>query len=321
MEIIISAYGDWMKPQVAEMFSHQYGVSKREFSSLIENFYEHPFQKDKCIRIAAVEDKKVVGFQSFFYWPYEMNGRKFRSFQSGNSLVHPHYRNRGIFRKLLEYVDVHREEMGIDFLIGFPIDVSKNSLLGNGWKNILDLDWYVCPSSIFSFVSRHENEKLKTVFKRESGYAIGPVNDGRIHISNENGFVEWRENYSPKGNYFYHTYSEGDKSVRFSLKTSRRKKIIRELTIGNILTGNNDPAFIQKGLKDLIRKVRSSRCISMVSFAQNSASGFLTDELLRNAGLKKINKRIYFCVKSFAGSDAIEDASKWLLFRSDIDTW
>jgi len=310
-----------MKDQVASLFSLQYGVSKQAFSTLIDNFYDHPFQKGKCIRIAALDGKTVVGFQSFFSWPYEMNGKTYRSFQSGNSLVHPSYRSKGIFRKLLEYIDLHREEMGIDFLLGFPIEVSKNSFLRNGWKNILNLDWFVCPSSILSIFSGNENEKLKTIFSQNNSTFIPSSIQNLIHLSTAKEFVDWRINYSTKLNHFYHTYTEKDKTICFSLKTSRRKRIIRELIIGNISTNSKDSVFIQKSLKDLITIVKARRCISIISFAQNPNAFFISSEIIQNVGFKKNNRQIYFCVKSFGGSEPIEDASKWQLFRSDIDTW
>ena len=73
----IGLYEDWMKPQVAKLFCLQYGVNEDNFSKLIDNFYEHPFQKDKCIRIVAKEGKTIIGFQSFIYWPYEYNNKTY----------------------------------------------------------------------------------------------------------------------------------------------------------------------------------------------------------------------------------------------------
>jgi GNAT superfamily N-acetyltransferase len=321
MEITIRDFEDWMKPQVAGLFSQQYGVDPKEFTRLMDEFYEHPYQQKKCIRVVAMDGEKVAGFQSFFYWPCEINRKIFNSFQSGNSLVHPEYRNRGIFRKLLEYVDEHKEDFEIDFLLGFPIEVSKNSLIRNGWKNILDLNWYINVSNVFSFLNTNENKKLRTIFKQESSILSHLDTGNLMHVSNDKDFVEWRKNYSSNSNYFFHTYHEGNNSVEFCMKTSRRKKIIRELVIGNILSDHNDPAFIQRGLTDCIHILKSSHCISLISFAQNPACSFLSAEILRESGFKKINKRIYFAVKSFVGPEPVENPSNWMLFRSAIDTW
>src|SRR5687768_7265779 len=99
MDIVL--YENWMKSQVAELFSRQYGIERQAFTQLMDNFYDHPFQAKKSIRIVAKEGDTIVGFQSFFYWPYDYQGRTYNSFQSGNSLVHPDHRGKGIFQKLL----------------------------------------------------------------------------------------------------------------------------------------------------------------------------------------------------------------------------
>ena len=90
----IGLYEDWMRLQVSKMFSNEYHIKEEIFADLMEKFYEHPFQKDKCILIVAKEGQIITGFQSFFFWPYEMNGKTYNSYQSGNSLVHPNFRGK-----------------------------------------------------------------------------------------------------------------------------------------------------------------------------------------------------------------------------------
>jgi hypothetical protein len=116
MNIKIAFYEDWMKAQVAKMFSMQYGVDGHFFAKQIEDFYEHPFQKNKSIRIVALDGDKVAGFQSFVYWPYNYGKTTYNSYQSGNSLVHQDYRGKGIFNKLLSFFET--EKIDVDFLIG-----------------------------------------------------------------------------------------------------------------------------------------------------------------------------------------------------------
>lgn len=321
MDIRIVAYEDWMKPQIAEMFSLQYNVPAGDFSTLMDNFYDHPYQKEKCIRIAAVQGEKVIGFQSFFYWPYYYNGQLYHSFQSGNSLVNPDYRGKGIFQQLLNYLEKHREKYGIDFLIGFPINASRNSLIRNGWKNILDMEWHIAPSSpVFSLLG-DENKKLSRHFNDRSDLSIREIVNEGFRLSDEKEFLEWRKCYSANQNYFYHVYKENGKSIEFTLKSSRRKKIIRELIIGNVRTESHDTAFLKNAFQDLRSSVKKSGAASFLSFAGNPHSKYISEELLSSASFRKIDKKIFFAVKTFSESHPAEDSSKWILFRSDIDTW
>ena len=118
-----------MQDQVTQLFSAEYGVSQSEFTDTFVSFYEHPFQGRNAIRVVALEGEQVVGFQSFFFWPYRFEGRSMRSFQSGNSLVHPDYRGRGIFQSLLNFIYDQARELDIDFLMGFPVEASHRSFL------------------------------------------------------------------------------------------------------------------------------------------------------------------------------------------------
>ena len=126
--MLITFYEDWMKDQVVDLFVEEYKVTKDYFSAFFDQFYDAPFQKKNSIRLVALEDKKVIGFQSFFYWPFIKNNIKYKSLQSGNSLIHKDHRGKGIFSKLLNFIDENKAELKIDFLIGFPIDASFNSL-------------------------------------------------------------------------------------------------------------------------------------------------------------------------------------------------
>jgi hypothetical protein len=47
----IGVYEEWMKPQIAKMFSLQYGVNEDVFIKLFENFYQHVFQKKTALSL------------------------------------------------------------------------------------------------------------------------------------------------------------------------------------------------------------------------------------------------------------------------------
>jgi hypothetical protein len=317
MELKIAAYESWMLPQVAAMFSAQYGVPADEFALLVQKFYEHPFQATKCIRVVALDGEKVAGFQSFFYWPYERNGKVFNSFQSGNSLVHPDYRGKGLFQKLLDYVEVHREELNIDFLMGFPVEESYKSFIRNKWENPFDLHWFIRLVNPFSFLFGKPERKLAKRFSPESFAAGFTHEDSFIRLHASPAFAEWRKSYAT-GNYYQHTFREGKNEARFSMKLNRRKKILTELIIGDVQSSTYEAEFLSKAFSDLKRR---TRCVTFLSIAVNSNSKATSTDFLRSCGFKPITKKIYFIIKPFKEIDGIRDNTNWLVFRSDIDTW
>ena len=122
--IKITFYEPWMKSQIITLFENEYSIDKNDFDNLLTKLYEHPIQLNKCIQLVALDDDLVVGFQSFFYWPYTRNNKCYKSLQSGNSIIHPNYRGKGIFRKLINHIFEQQIPINADFFIGFPVEAS-----------------------------------------------------------------------------------------------------------------------------------------------------------------------------------------------------
>lgn len=317
----IGLYEDWMRPQVASLFSAQYGIKEEDFSELIGNFYEHAFQKDKCIRIIAKEGTTIIGFQSFFYWPYLLNGTTINSYQSGNSLVHPDYRGKGIFQKLLNYLDVHKDKLGIDMLIGFPIDQSVGSLIRNKWLNIFNLQWFVKSGNPLSVLLPLNKKQLNKYFPDVESPDYSVNTSEFLKLSHAPAFNAWRATHYDSSNYFSFVYKTDKDELVLKLKTNIRKRVIKELIIGDIITTSYEPAFLSKAFDDFFKKVKKIYCISIVSIAYNPNADQRLSQALALNGFKKLNKQIYFCVKPFTHNASFTDITKWMIYRGDIDTW
>jgi len=306
-----------MRPQVIELFNMEYGIPIDEFDRLFGDFYEHPFQKEQCIRIVSVDGKKVAGFQSFFYWPVMVNGQLVKAYQSGNSLVHPDFRGQRLFARMLNYI--HEPESGFqcDLLIGFPVEASYNSFIRNGWYNPFNLQWYIKPlNPILSMLSNPEkqlekkwNNRMKADFQFDPKIAA---------VAQQGAFDDYRFNYE-KGDFYRFTFEENGLKAFFELKAQRRKKVIRELVIGKFLSSHLDVPFIQRAFDGLIKAVRKSSNFTMISCAINPDSPELK-QAMTHCGFKPIDRKIYFIAKGPV-ADQIKDWSHWWIYRSDIDTW
>jgi GNAT superfamily N-acetyltransferase len=319
--IKITFYEDWMKPQISTLFENEYGVKKSDFEELMSKLYEHPIQSTKSIQLVALDDKKVVGFQSFFYWPYLLNNKIFNSFQSGNSLTHPDYRGRGIFKKLLNYVFENSEIVKADFFIGFPVQASYGSFIKNKWENIFNLVWYVKLLNPFAFL--FSNKKLlNTHFDFPS--IISSESNNFFSLNTQVEFYNWKNELKlNKQSYFYHTYtiSEND-AIIFEMKFQKRKKIINEVIIGKIYFKGNSRKELIDAIKDVLTFLRKVKCVTICSIAINEFFK-LPDykAILTNLKFNKINKEIYFIVKSSSCDFDINKPELWDVGRADIDTW
>ena len=313
----IQKYEDWMRPQVVALFDMEYSTGAAQFDTLFGQFYEQEFQLRECIRIVALEGDTVAGFQSFFYWPIVMSGREARSYQSGNSLVHPDYRGKGLFGKMLNYIHEPGSGFNAELLIGFPVEASYNSFMRNGWKNPFNLQWYIKPMNpILSFFSSPELQLRKAWGNRSADDFTSDVS--LVTVAQRADFDRYRYAYET-GDFYRYTYEKEGKKAFFEMKAQRRKRIIRELVVGKFLTTNADEEFMRRAVQSLIEEVKRKANFTLISFAINNTAAGLKN-VLTELGLRPIEKKIYFIAKGPV-ADNVTDWSNWWMFRSDIDTW
>jgi GNAT superfamily N-acetyltransferase len=320
MVVSIDFYSDKMKDQVIMLFCNQYNEDINQFTLFFEKFYEHSFQKNKAIKIVALEGDKVVGFQSFFYWPYQSGEMIYNSFQSGNSLVHPEYRGQGLFRKMLAFVYENGKE--IDFMVGFPVQASYNSFIRNKWTNLFNLQWYIKQVSFIAPITSSfysAEDRLSQVFTIRNKEIKEVNNKQELKLLNNLEFNEWRNSYS-KDIKFYFFFKQDEKEIEFELKYNVRKKIIGELIVGRVSTNSNEEKFIHSAIKELLLKSKKTKVITLVSVALNSNNKGKINLIIRKS-FKKIEKQIYFILKGGEENKKLNNVENWNLSRADIDTW
>ena len=315
MEIL--AYQDWMKPQVIKMFVEEYGVEEAAFEKLFTHFYESEFQKDRCIRIVAVEGQKVGGFQSFFYWPLKQNGKTVDAWQSGNSLVHPDFRGKGLFAKMLDFIHQPDSGFNAELLIGFPVEMSYNSFIRNKWSNPFNLQWHVKIGNPLLSLFRIGSTDIPSIFRRDKQEDFS-TNDTTYKVEQSKAFDAYRFGYQNEslGRLIMH---ENEHSIFLEFKIQIRKKIIRELVIGKIMFSGNNEHINVKLLARALRKIRRGIRPSIFSFACNEyLSSWM--RILDENGFKKHDKKIYFIAKGKIAEN-VTNWKEWDIQRGDIDTW
>ncbi len=319
--IKITFYEPWMKSQIISLFENEYGIDRNNFENLMTKLYEHPIQKDKCIQLVALDDNLVVGFQSFFYWPYTYNNKSYKSLQSGNSIIHPNYRGRGIFQKLINYIFYQETSIDVDFLLGFPVEESFKSFTKNKWINIFDLKWYVKVINPFGFLFN-----FKTLLKEHNHYL--PLKSDWIepffNLQKESTFYNWKNDLKNNSfNYFYYEYKISETTaIIFEIKIQSRKKIIHEAIIGKIQFIGNSREYLKNALSELLNHLKKHKCITICSIAINEhfkSPDYAT--LVKELKFKAINKKIHFIIKPLKTIPEIHNPSLWDIGRADIDTW
>jgi hypothetical protein len=312
----IELYKEWMFPQIIKLFVNEYKISNEEFITFWMRLYENDYQINRSIRIVAIEENTVIGFQSYFYWPYIIEGKIKNSYQSGNSIVHPSHRGKGVFKKLLNY----EIESNIDFLVGFPVEASFNSFIKSKWLNVLDLQWYVRIINPLSFF--FSKKRINKVFSQTVEFSSQKSNYNTLCENTE--FQNWKDNLrNQKSNYYTFIWKHKDGSqITFELKTQTRKIIITELIIGKIKFDENSQIYLENALLDFINTAIKTKSITICSVALNPFlyNGKIID-VVKSVCFFKINRNIHFIVKSNIDNNSITNPNNWNIGRSDIDTW
>jgi GNAT superfamily N-acetyltransferase len=313
----IQKYEIWMRQQVIELFQMEYGTDAEDFDAFFEQFYEHPFQESDGIRIAATDGDKVIGFQSFFHWPMDIGGKFTHAYQSGNSLVHPDYRGKGLFGKMLNYIHTEEAHMPHNLLIGFPVEMSFGAFMKNKWHNPFDLQWYIKPlRPLLAAITNPEKSLALRLVQREPVTLHGA--SSHTAVAQTDAYDSYRFAYQ-KGHYYRYTHQNELGTVLFEMKAQRRKKILKELIIGKVVRSNDDTGLLREAFEGLLKQINKSAHFSFVSIAINPLSSDF-NQLVQTFGFRKIEKKIHFIAKGPI-ADQVEDWGTWEIFRADIDTW
>lgn len=341
-QIEIRYYEERMKPQVLAMFREEYEMKERSSNRLFKflrinkpwfpsideqsfvhfynSLYEHPLQKGKCIPLVAMAGDSVVGFISFFYWPYTYNDKTYLSLQTGNLIVDKNYRSRGIFSQLVNYVFEKETSLKVDFFVTFPADVSYKGFVHNKWDHIFDMRWYVRlvnPLAIFFPVGL--GRKFKTEFLPISNPA------SRLKLSEDSAFVSWKHQLKlgENAHYFFSAQVGNNKRITFEMTTQVRKRIIKELVIGKVYFDPDTEKQLKLALKQLLTAARRSMAVTMVSIAVNEhlpEPNYV--EALKVMGFRGIDKFLHVVIKPLnCHEPLIFSPSSWDVGRADIDTW
>ncbi|MEY3982743.1 MAG: hypothetical protein RL160_300 [Bacteroidota bacterium] len=285
------------------------------FVQRFEALYEHPYQQGRNRIILATEGEALAGMISYVYWPLNNTEAGCRSFQMTGLLVSPDFRGQGVFSKLLEAMKEWGVKEKADFMIGFPVPLSKPTFVKKGWTNSFDLQWFIQPLSLWAALRRKPfsgkgfSTKVPDHIKADS----------YLQTAADPEFWQYREALMPEWTSYWFTYDSGDQKVSIQFRTGIRKGL-SEATIGKIYAGNASASTIKNALKRLFEALRKDGSIVFVSIAVNPQCHSETLKAVEKRFIK-ISKRIHFINICFTGRSEGLQPENWNLMRGDLETW
>lgn len=313
MEIV--KFEPWMNEQVINLFVDEYDEQIDKLKLHLNYQYEHSFQLNRCVRMAAIEDGEVVGFTSFLYWPIIKNEREnYQSFQCGNVIVSKNHRGKGVFSKILLELNSNPSYFTYDFIIGFPVVASFPGFIKKGWSNPQALVWLIKLNTTPRALLRLHQPKSSVALTEQEKVEVASFNSSpgtQLTVD----FLDYREKIG-RGSYLRKVLRRRNHDIHIEVKYQKRNKFIKEAIIGLYNTSDG------KGLTtdDIMDIIRESNRFQTAVFFSVAVIPNQADQWKR-AGFQVLKGReIPFIVKN-GSKNFSQEFTELPLGRADFDTW
>lgn len=144
----------------------------------------------------AVDGGRVVALRAFLRWEFGRDGEVVRAVRAVDTVTHPDYRGRGLFRRLtLEALDALRDE-GVAFVFNTPNDQSRPGYLTMGWQVVGRLPMSVRVRVRVRSVARMARVPAAMWSEPTSGTVVvadvAPVRSARLTTRRTAEYLAWR---------------------------------------------------------------------------------------------------------------------------------
>lgn len=298
------------KTSILDLTKKTYGDSEISSPSYYDWLYRQNPQGKPIIFLAKDEEKNdsVIGMEPIVPMKLIIDQNVITSYLSCNSIVHPDYRKKGIFSKLLSLILDKSLRNEISCVYSVPNERSFNAFIRGGFTEIAKLPLLVKPlrfSKYFDEPLRSIIRPFDSIWKINNYSNIEPFTDRyntdfdslankvskRVSIiqKRDKEFLQWR--YANHPTRKYQTFVLREDSVLKGYIITR-ETTIKEKTIGVIVDFMVDAEIKdQKKLKDLVNAALANFWKNDVSLAiATCRTGLLENKILHEAGFHTIPK-------------------------------
>ena len=221
--------------------------------------FENSDRSDPLL-VCAKHKNKVVSFNSWIPWEFKYNDNIYLGYQSGESATHIEYRGRGLFGKLLKFGDKLASERGIDFLFGFPSNMSYGSFYRAGYFPVSPNYFHI---RLLNPLRQINKKKRLAEFNTELNFSSMLTQKNKISPIFDYDYYNWRYNNNTK-TYDIVEYIENNSKALFFL---RKKKLhgVTELLLLDFQLNVFNEMFIENAIIYL-SKIYSRKALFIRSF-------------------------------------------------------
>lgn len=323
----IVEFEDRMLDQVADLNVQQYGGTVEEKKADFARIMSEPFARDKGVAICALDGDTVVGVQTYRYWPYERDGHRYYSLQSGGTLVHPEHRGQGLFMRMLRAGNDILAGKDVDFLTGFPVPMSFGGFMKDNWFHVDSPMWYL---RVIRPVKLAAQRVMKTAVNGHRGVPEAPWIEipglrrvgveRRTNLVSDADFLRYRYGDGRSSGYLVKRWEWAGKTAIIIGRT-RASNGFTEFIIGDVLTDDGSLATVYRAFGELVSELRRQGDIAACSMLVGTGALELYPVLARYGFLPTFKKASFITKPVSEHGSWVGDRWAWNLMHADIDTW
>ncbi len=125
-------------------------------------YYNNPAGKSYVF--GAFVDDRLVGINSFMQIDFVYKGITIKTVESGDSIVDPEYRRKGIFSQIIKYAENYLRNAGYDLIIGFPNNQSYPGFIKLGFLDLCHVKNEIIVVDLKKMVYELYGKKIPRIF-------------------------------------------------------------------------------------------------------------------------------------------------------------
>ncbi len=298
-------------------------------------YLQNPLAPAAAEVIVALDKGKVVGARPFLLAEMWLDNKRVLTAQHCNTMVHPGYRNRGIFNRMGQLAIQYLKENNYTLSYGFPALISRPGFLRQGWRVVAPTETMfrvVHPQKLISYKLKNKllgkglgffydkflNTKMAESFQPSSAFqveifdqfteelkGIDNLRDkSAIDLVRSEANLRWRFDRHPEHSYKYILAKRDKKLWGYAVVSVQEKA--DGLVYGMItdyLVKNGDIACFQALIKSSLSELEKSECdiISIWAFSEPK----FREQLLKYLGFKSSIRFPYNRVSYYGYLDAL----------------
>lgn len=200
--------------------------------------------RKKPIMIVARDGGEIISFNSWIPWQFSYEGEAYLGYQAGEAATSPEYRRRGVWKNVLSLGYDVALAYEVDFLFGFPHEISCGGLLKTGYVSVSTLSFCLRPISPFCRMHGEINKHIPDI----SSLALLDQRD-KISPEIDDDYCKWRYIDNTKK---FDVVEYNDESSRAIFFIRQKKwKGLNEAILLDCQFNNYNDLFVEKAFRYL----------------------------------------------------------------------